>query len=293
MGHNKQRHRELADFLRIKRSRLAPEDVGLPRGTRRHTPGLRREEVAQLAGIGVAWYTNLEQGREISVSSQTLDSLARVLRLSAQERDYIFVLAHQQLPLKEAKEQETITADLQYFLDQQGLTAAYIVNLRWDVIAWNASADALFGPFQLLRGKERNELWRLFADPQYSNMFSNWEEYARSHLAWFRGNCGKFAEDPWLTHFVEELRGLSPFFHEWWQEHDVFAHKNHTVHLVHPQAGSMLFVHLSFHVFDAPNQTMAVYVPLEQEQTPSKLQSLLDGYRPTAENCQQRTECIE
>src|SRR5215472_15757819 len=122
-----QRLQELGDFLRTRRARLAPEDVGLPRGGRRRAPGLRRAEVAQLAGVGVDWYTWLEQGRPITPSTGVLESLVRALHLNANEREHLFFLAHQQAPPERATEPETVSRALQHFLDHQGLSPAFVI----------------------------------------------------------------------------------------------------------------------------------------------------------------------
>src|SRR5262249_42952772 len=140
-----QRLQELGDFLRTRRARLVPEDVGLPRGSRRRAPGLRRAEVAQLSGVSVDWYTWLEQGRPISVSTQVLESLVSALHLNANEREHLFLLAHQQPPPARAIEPETVSATLQRFLDHQGLSPAFVLGRRWDVVAWNDTARVVLG----------------------------------------------------------------------------------------------------------------------------------------------------
>src|SRR5258707_13973429 len=158
MGHEQQSQRlqELGDFLRSRRARLAPEDIGLPRGSRRRAPGLRRAEVAQLSGVSVDWYTWLEQGRPISVSTQVLESLVQALHLHAQEREHLFLLAHQQPPPERAMEPETVSPTLQRFLDHQGLSPAFVLGRRWDVVAWNEAARVVFGDFPQMTTHERN-----------------------------------------------------------------------------------------------------------------------------------------
>src|SRR5919109_552367 len=159
-----QEHRlqELGDFLRTRRARLTPEDVGLPRGSRRRAPGLRRAEVAQLAGVSVDWYTWLEQGRPITVSTQVLESLVQALHLNANEREHLFFLAHQQPPPARAMELETVSPTLQHFLDHQGFSPAFVLGRRWDVVAWNEAARVVFGDYGQMTSRERNAVWRLF-----------------------------------------------------------------------------------------------------------------------------------
>src|SRR3984893_7622078 len=142
------RLQELADFLRTRRARLTPEDVGLPRGSRRKTPGLRRAEVAQLVGVSVDWYTWLEQGRSISPSKQVLERLAQTLRLDANERTHLFLLAQQQPPPALLLEPEIVSPALQHFLDQFGARPAFVSGRRWDILAWNNAGCAVFDDYR-------------------------------------------------------------------------------------------------------------------------------------------------
>ena len=191
-----QRLQELGDFLRTRRARLAPEDVGLPRGNRRRAPGLRRAEVAQLAGVSVDWYTWLEQGRPITVSTQVLESLVQALHLNANEREHLFFLAHQQPPPERAMEPETVSATLQHFLDHQGLSPAFVLGRRWDVVAWNEAARVVFGDFGQMTTLERNAVWRIFTSPTHRQLLVDWEGDARRVLAQFRASCGRYPGDP-------------------------------------------------------------------------------------------------
>src|SRR5581483_5106736 len=173
-----QRLQELGDFLRTRRARLAPEDMGLPRGSRRRAPGLRRAEVAQLAGVSVDWYTWLEQGRPISVSTQVLESIVQALHLNAEERAHLFFLAHQQPPPARATEPEIVSPTLQRFLDHQYLSPAFVTGRRWDVVAWNEAARAIFVYFEQVTTNERNSVWLLFTSPQHRQLLIDWEGHA-------------------------------------------------------------------------------------------------------------------
>src|SRR5690348_4827239 len=159
------RHHELTAFLQSRRARISPEQVGLPRGTRRRTPGLRRGEVALLAGVTPEWYTWLEQGRDIHVSVQLLESLACVLQLDANERVHLFLLALRQPPPVEAFSPSTISPTLQQFLNQLGTIPASVVDSRLNVVAWNAACRVVFGDFATMSERERNLIWRLFTLP--------------------------------------------------------------------------------------------------------------------------------
>jgi transcriptional regulator with XRE-family HTH domain len=270
-----QRLQELGDFLRTRRARLAPEDVGLPKGTRRRAPGLRRAEVAQLSGVSVDWYTWLEQGRPISVSTQVLESLVSALRLNTNERAHLFLLAHQHLPPERAMEPETVSPTLQRFLDHQGLSPAFVLGPRWDVVAWNDAARVVFGDYGQMTSRERNSVWRIFTSPTHRQFLVDWEGHARRILAQFRATCGRYPGDPRLTELIEDLMLRSPEFRAWWPAHEVLdAEEGHKT-FNHPQAGYLMFEHLTFQVVDAPDLKVNVYTPLDEADTPAKLSRLL------------------
>ncbi len=270
-----QRLQELGDFLRTRRARLVPSDVGLPRGSRRRAPGLRRAEVAQLASVSVDWYTWLEQGRPITVSTQVLESLAQALHLHANEREHLFFLAHQQPPPERAMDPETVSPTLQHFLDHQGLSPAFVLGRRWDAVAWNEAARVIFGDFGQMTTFERNSVWRLFTSPTQRHLLVDWEGHARRVLAQFRASCGRLPGDPRLTELIQDLMLRSPEFRAWWPNHEVLGALEGHKTLNHPQAGSLMFEHLTFQVVDAPDLSVNVYTPLDEAETPAKLSRLL------------------
>jgi transcriptional regulator with XRE-family HTH domain len=206
------RHQELAEFLRSRRARLSPEQAGLARGLRRRTPGLRREEVASLAGVSTEWYTWLEQGRDINVSVQLLESLAHVLQLDDNERTYLFLLALKQPPPVEIFSLPTISPTLQLFLDQLGTTPACAVDARLNFVARNQALSAVFGSFKGQSERDRNIIWRVFAQPEPKG--PHWEEFARLCLAQFRAEYGRFVGDPWWTKQIADLSKVSPEFRQ-------------------------------------------------------------------------------
>src|SRR5215469_4236057 len=212
---------ELGDFLRTRRARLAPEDVGLPRGSRRRAPGLRRAEVAQLAGVSVDWYTWLEQGRPISVSIQVLESLVQALQLNANERDHLFFLAHQQPPPETTLPRETVSAALRHFLDQFDLSPAFAIGSRWDIVAWNEAARLVLYDFPRASLRERNVVWRTFTSAEHRQLVIDWEKHARRILAQFRTSYGRFPDDPSMTELINNLFAASPEFRAWWPDHEV------------------------------------------------------------------------
>ncbi|MBA2392741.1 MAG: helix-turn-helix domain-containing protein [Ktedonobacteraceae bacterium] len=270
-----QRLQELGDFLRTRRARLAPEDVGLLRGSRRRVPGLRRAEVAHLAGVSVDWYTWLEQGRPITVSTQILESLVQALHLHANEREHLFFLAHQQPPPARAMELETVSPTLQHFLDHQGFSPAFDLGRRLDVVAWNEAARVVFGDFGQMTTFERNSVWRLFTSPAHRQLLVDWEGHARRVLAQFRASCGRYPGDPRLTELIQDLMLRSPEFRAWWSDHEVLGATEGHKTFNHPHVGYLLFEHLTFQVVDAPDLKVNVYTPLDEADTPAKMSRLL------------------
>ena len=278
---------ELGDFLRTRRARLTPEDVGLPRGSRRKTPGLRRAEVAQMVGVSVDWYTWLEQGRSITPSTQVLERLVQTLRLDTNERTHLFLLAQQQAPPVILRETESVSPALQHFLDQFDTRPAFVSGRRWDILAWNDAGCAVFGDFRLRTApRERNTVWGIFTNPLSRQFVVNWEEDARHILAQFRSSCGRYPGDAQLTELVHDLMLSSPEFRAWWPDHEVQSGQEGRKTLNHPEVGSLLFERLTFQVFDTPDLKVTVYTPLDEADTPHKLERLLDqwyqheGYNP-------------
>ncbi|MGF3092372.1 helix-turn-helix transcriptional regulator [Cronobacter sakazakii] len=212
---------DLAAFLRAQRERLSPADVGLPSGTRRRTPGLRREEVAALAGVGLTWYTWLEQGRDIGVSSTFLDNLARVLKLDAAERRHLFMLAHERPPAEPGKTW-CVLPPLVRRLMHDLPHPAFVLNLRWDVLGFNACADALFH-FARHQPGRRNLLWLLFTDPALRTRVVDWEKQAPLMLSSFRRDFTRASQSTDIQELVDELEHVSPEFKTWWRQHHVHA----------------------------------------------------------------------
>jgi transcriptional regulator with XRE-family HTH domain len=213
---DQERRNELAHFLRTRRERLSPEDAGLPGGSRRRTPGLRREELAQIASIGVTWYTNLEQGRAITVSTQILESLARVFDLNAIERNHLFLLAHKQQPADPYPFTTAVSPALQRILDSVGTSPAYVANPRWDVLAWNQAMARVYTDYGALPLRERNILRLMFTHPLQRMLLANWEQAAQGLLALFRASTERYVGDPWRSALVAELELVSPEFRAWY-----------------------------------------------------------------------------
>src|SRR3954454_23899323 len=168
------RRAELSDFLRTRRAKVAPEDVGLEANGRRRTPGLRREELAQLAGVGLSWYTWLEQGRDIHPSPQVLDAVARVLRLDAAEPAHLFHLARVELPLPEGDYPREASPALRAFVEAMDPHPAYAIGPRFDVLAWNAASVQIFHNWGAEPPEHRNLLWWLFTDSSWDRSSPSW-----------------------------------------------------------------------------------------------------------------------
>jgi len=270
------RHHELAEFLRSRRARLSPEQVGLPRGTRRRTPGLRRGEVAMLAGVSPEWYTWLEQGRDIHVSGQVLESLVRVLHLDANERAHLFLLALSQPPPVETFSPPAISPTLRQFLDQLRILPACVVDARFNVVAWNAAHSAVFGDFGTLPEQERNLIWRLFTRASHAKRLNeDWEQLARAFLAQFRAGYARFINDPWWAEQIAELSRVSPEFRELWARHDVLDVSEGRKTLHHPVAGDLAFDFLFFQAVDSPDLRLLIHTPRSGSGTAEKIAQLL------------------
>jgi len=213
--------RELSEFLKTRRARLAPVDVGLPAGHGRRGRGLRREEVAVLAGVGLTWYTWLEQGRAIQVSTPFLENLARALRLSEAERAHLFTLAQRRPPpIAAAPAPPRALERVQAILDAID-SPAYARNSRFDVVAWNAANTRMFGDFAAVPEAERNIFKLMFTHPRYRQTMLNWEEDARSLVAKLRVNYGQAGSGPEFVSLVQEMSARSDEFRCLWGEHAV------------------------------------------------------------------------
>ena len=276
MNNDEFRFKELADFLKTRRAKISPSEGGLPSAERRRTPGLRREEVAQLAGVGLTWYTWLEQGRDNHVSAQVIESLSRVLMLDKQERLHLFRLANQSLPSDVPESQKSISPILQHLLDSLVLCPSFIADQRWNVIAWNKAACILLGNFENMNARQRNVVWAMFTDDYFKRLYNNWDMYAKSLLGRFRLTCGKYIEDPWFAEFVEDLKSHSTEFAKWWSLHEIINDSGIDKHFNHPVAGELDFESSCFDVPDNSGYRLFVHVPAPGTDTSDKIKLLLN-----------------
>jgi transcriptional regulator with XRE-family HTH domain len=241
-GHQQQRRAELAAFLRSRRERISPEQAGLAPGTRRRTPGLRREEVAQLAGVGVTWYTWLEQGRQINASTQVLSAVARTLLLDPAEREHLFRLADIPDAASAAGAGragcEQVPADVQQILDALVPLPAGVLNERFDLLAWNAAYAALWPTVVGAGPSERNVLWLNFMHAGCCHPYVNRDEQLSTLVAQLRGAYGRHLGEPAWTGFVRRLQARSPHFARLWAEHDVANQATYLKIFRHPAPGA-------------------------------------------------------
>ncbi|WP_433452154.1 helix-turn-helix domain-containing protein [Streptomyces sp. CA-142005] len=255
------RRAELSEFLRSRRARLKPEDVGLPDfGRHRRVPGLRREELAQLAGVSVAYYTRLEQGNGRNVSAEILDSIARALRLTDAEHAHLTHLAkpksHKKKP---AARQQQVRGALRQLLDTMDGVPAYVVGRRSEILAWNRMASAVFGDWAELPAGERNWARLVFLRPDYRELFIDWEQKAIDIVCALRMDAGCHPDDPKLSALVGELSVKSEEFRRLWATHDVKEKSHGVKRLHHPLVGDLSLNFESFRLPDDSEQSLITY----------------------------------
>jgi transcriptional regulator with XRE-family HTH domain len=272
-----QRRSALAAFLRARRARLAPSAVGLPTGSRRRTPGLRREEVAQLANIGTAWYTALEQQRDVQPSTGVLDSLAGALRLSADERRHLFMLAGRPLVVPPARtDEETVSAAICRMIDDLNPDPACVLGRRLDYLYWNRAAKLVFpeGLDTAPPPYERNFVWRLFTSAAPRR--EGWEEVARTVLAQFRAASARCTGGPGFAALIADLERASAEFRAWWPRHEVRGSLDTRKEIQHPLAGRLVLDRTTLQAPAAPDLSISVYTPAPGTDTACALRRLFE-----------------
>jgi transcriptional regulator with XRE-family HTH domain len=253
------RRQALAAFLRTRRARLQPADVGLPLRQRRRTPGLRREEVAELANIGVAWYTLLEQGSDVHPSRQVLENLARALQFTAAEERHLFLLAGQELLPPVRGEEERVTPALQRVVDALDPHPAFVVGQRWDALTWNRAADLLFHFHEPCPPHSRNVVWRFFMRPEARWHDLDWEAQAQSLVAYFRADYARYPGDASFQAVIKDLQRASPQFRLWWEQQDVRGLPHGKRSMRHPTLGLLEFEHVTLQAPVTPDLHVKVY----------------------------------
>lgn len=255
------RRAELSEFLRTRRARLTPEDVGLPRyGRQRRVPGLRREELAQLAGVSVAYYTRLEQGNGRNVSAEVLDAIARALRLTDAEHAHLTHLARPAGHKKKASPaRQQVRGALRQLLDTVDTVPAYVTGRRADILAWNRTASALFGDWAELAPQQRNWARLIFLRPDYRELFVDWGSKAADVVSYLRMDAGCHPDDPKLSALVGELSVKSEEFRRLWATHDVKEKGHGTKQIRHPLAGELTLSYETLRLPDDAEQSLVIY----------------------------------
>ncbi|MFE4491857.1 helix-turn-helix domain-containing protein [Streptomyces niveus] len=230
---------ELGEFLKARRAELSPRAMGLPEsGALRRVPGLRREEVSQLAAISTVYYTRLEQGR-IEASTPVLLVLARVLHLDEDQRDYMLELAGKENARPRRKTAQKVRPPMRRLLDSLTETPALVLGRRMDILAWNSLAAALMMDFSQVPEEQRNSVRLVFTNPAFRELYVDWESSARNTVAFLRMEAADNPDDPRMTALVEELSDRDPQFREWWGAHHVAHHSMGTKTFRHPVAGDL------------------------------------------------------
>ncbi|QDC44252.1 helix-turn-helix transcriptional regulator [Methylophilus medardicus] len=257
------RRQELAEFLQAMRQRGSPEAFGFPSGSRRRTQGLRREEVAQLAGISATWYTWIEQAREVNVSPDALDRLATALKLSKSERSYLFDMADRRDPQGQQSEVDTAPDTLVTMLSQMQLPA-YIMGRTWDILAWNPAAEDLFSGLLDIPWTDatRPNLMRfVFMSPIARLFVVNWEMRARRLVAEFRADCRSRLEEAEIKQLVIELSS-SAEFSQFWKQHDVLERQGGLRAFQHPIHGLIQFQQVTLRPVEQEQLKLVLLQPL-------------------------------
>ncbi len=254
----------LGDYLKDRRTRLDPARLGYSM-TRRRTPGLRREEVAQRANVSTTWYTWLEQGREGAPSTEVLERLAQALALTEAEREHLFILAQNRPPRIHYQGTRDVTPQLQRVLDALEYSPAFVKTAEWDVVAWNRAAAVVLTDYAALSPARRNILHLIFSQPQTQAPMPNWEDVARLVVATFRAETARTGVTARAQSLVAELTQSSPAFTALWQEHAVTPHGEGTKYIQHSAAGLIALEYSTFAVAEKPQLSLVVYNPATQK----------------------------
>jgi transcriptional regulator with XRE-family HTH domain len=264
---------ELANFLRTRRQTLQPEQVGLPKPrSQRRTPGLRREDVAELSDISVTWYTWLEQGRPVQASPLVLNRLADVFQLDIAQREYLFALATPLLISQSLPPLEEVPPRIQCLLDALGTNPAYLLGSHFEILAWNQAATNVLCDFAKISSTELNALTFLFSDHMRA-LLVNWESHARYSVAAFRVSVSRKLNEPWCMSLVEELSERSTEFRAWWPQHEV-QRRPDICKLDHPRLGLLVLEQTVLMLHENQDLRLIVYTPHPGTDSAVKLQRI-------------------
>jgi hypothetical protein len=276
MTHDEIRRHELSDFLRTRRARISPADIGFPAAHRRRTWFAARRG-SPVAGMSATWYTRLEQRRPISVSRGMLDNLARVLQLNPVERIQLFRLARREPAIDSTPRRETVSPRFQRMLDQSDIMPSFVMGRRWDVLGWNRAARAFFLDFEQIPPDERNMVWLFFTHPGLRSLLVDWSTRAQDTLARFRADYGRYAGDSHFVQLVDRLNAVSPEFAQWWPRHDVLPMSEGCGQYNHPLVGRMVVDHMTFSVVDNPELRVVAWLP--EASSMKKMRRIIAAFR--------------
>ncbi|MDI4650171.1 helix-turn-helix transcriptional regulator [Cohnella hashimotonis] len=277
---NQARLQALSAFLKARRAKLSPGEVGLPDIGRRRTPGLRREEVAQLAGVSSTWYTWLEQGRDIQASHAVLECVAEALRLTPDERRYFYSLAESggsSVAVDYEREAPPVmTPSLSRVVDELRQCPTIVSDRRCQIVGWNEAAARVFADFSRIAPEDRNMIRLVFTRKEFRRLAVNWESFASGFLAIFRAYYGQYVEDEWYEAFLTEMKDAHPDFERLWNDSRVSSAPEVALEFRHAKAGKMLFHLTSLQAHGSADLRLSVYTPAADSRTEEKLRKLLD-----------------
>ncbi|WP_037282921.1 helix-turn-helix transcriptional regulator [Saccharibacillus sacchari] len=268
----------LSVFLKSQRAKISPESFGFPAGTRRRTPGLRREEVAQLAGVSTTWYTWLEQGRDIQASPSVLDCVAGALKMNADERKYLYSLAIEDGSAAYAPESQTlrISPSLQKIITGLEHCPVIVSDRMCNIVGWNQAACHVFLDFDRIPPEERNMIRLLFSRREFRRLAVNWEQFASGFLSMFRSYYGRYVSDEWYERFLGEMTEAYPEFRSMWEHGQVSYAPEVHLEFRHAKAGKMVYELTSLSVSGQDDLRLSIYTPAPDTPTESKLRRLME-----------------
>ena len=268
-------HDELSRFLKRARSRIRPEDVGLPAGERRRAKGLRREEVAALAGMSVTWYTWFEQGRDVKLSAAMLERLSGAFQLSGEERAFLFALAQHRPPPLAPIMDDTVSPSVQHMLDALPMPAQ-VLSDDWTVVAWNRVAALVFRDYSQIARQDRNLLKLLVLPDQESNSVETYRNRVQRLAARLRWDYSRSARTETLDPLIDEMLAKSEVFAEFWEKMEIAAHFEGVHAIEFPTVGRINFSHTSFAIEQTPTQRLIIFAPVSAIDT-ERLRHLIDA----------------
>ncbi|WP_234117343.1 helix-turn-helix domain-containing protein [Clostridium hydrogenum] len=265
-------NKELGLFLKKKRSTLRPEQFALKFDKRRRVKGLKREEVADLAGVSIDWYVRIEQGQNVNPSVDVLLSLSRVLQLNNEEKRYLFNLSDKKLPMEDFTI-PTISNTLQKFLDNQNPSIAYVTDSKLTMIGWNETALKVYGNYEEMNEKEKNSVWRAFNDNYLKKLLDNWEGHSKLRVEQLRANYSYYKNDNTINEIINELNEKNSLFNKWWNNQGIMGTPEGQKLLHHPLVGDLYLSYISFKSTEIEGANITIQMPID-DYTKNKLEQL-------------------